>query len=247
MEPDRAQKEIIHGKTLADGYPEATWGWESEAGKIRAGRRAGLINVKAGMQPGTKVLEIGCGTGVFTRIFAETQATITAVDISPHLLRIASRKDYRYNNVTFLNKNFAECELDGPFDAVIGSSILHHLDIESALARIFNLLKPGGVLCFAEPNMLNPQIFLQKNIPWLKKRLGDSPDETAFLRWRLKNLLKRKKFAEISITPFDWLHPSTPPLLINSVIKLGTFFERLPIVREFSGSLIIYAKRPMEL
>ena len=206
-----------------------------------------MINGKARLQPGTKVLEIGCGTGVFTQLFAETQANITAVDISPDLLSIAKRKNYNYNNVIFINKNFAECKLDGPFDAVIGSSILHHLDIDSALLKIFSLLEPGGVLCFAEPNMLNPQIFLQKNIPWLKKRLGDSPDETAFLRWRLKNLLERKKFEKISITPFDWLHPSTPPLLINPVMKFGALLEKLPIVREFSGSLIIYAKRPMEL
>jgi len=247
MRPDRAQKEIIHGETLADGCPEAIWGWKSEAGKIRAGRRAGLINVKARLQPGTKVLEIGCGTGVFTRLFAETQANIKAVDISPDLLSIASRKDYRYKNVTFINKNFTDCELDGPFDAVIGSSILHHLDLDSALTKIFNLLRPGGMLCFAEPNMLNPQIFLQKNIPWLKKMLGDSRDETAFVRWRLQTLLKRKNFEEVSITPFDWLHPATPPLLINPVMKLGALFEKLPIVREFSGSLIIYAKRPVEL
>jgi SAM-dependent methyltransferase len=136
--------------------------------------------------------------------------------------------------------------IDGPFDAVVGSSILHHLDIENALSKVFDLLEPGGVMCFAEPNMLNPQIFLQKNIPWLKKKLGDSPDETAFMRWQLKNLLKIKKFEDISIIPFDWLHPATPPLLINSIIKLGSVLEKFPIVREFAGSLIIYAKRPVE-
>jgi len=40
----------------------------------------------------------------------------------------------------------------------------------------------AAVFTFAEPDMLNPQITLQKNIPALKRRLGDTPDETAFSR-----------------------------------------------------------------
>jgi len=246
VKPDRAQKEIIHGTILADNNPEFIWGWESEAGKIRALRRAKLINLKARLKPVTKVLEIGCGTGIFTQLLAETQANLIAVDISSDLLKIASQKKYKYNNVSFINKSFEECEINGPFDAVLGSSILHHLEIDDAISKIFELLKPGGVMCFAEPNMLNPQIFLQKNIPWLKRKLGDSPDETAFLRWQLKNLLTLKKFEDISIIPFDWLHPATPPFLINLIVKLGSVLEATPIVREFAGSLIIYAKRPLE-
>jgi hypothetical protein len=42
-------------------------------------------------------------------------------------------------------------------------------------------LKSGGTIYFTEPNMLNPQIAIQKNVSWVKRKLGDSPDETAFL------------------------------------------------------------------
>ena len=72
------------------------------------------------------------------------------------------------------------------FDAVVGSSVLHHLDVAQALRECFRVLKPEGVICFTEPNMLNPQIALQKNISFLKKRLGDSPDETTFFRWQIQ-------------------------------------------------------------
>jgi SAM-dependent methyltransferase len=51
---------------------------------------------------------------------------------------------------------------DERFDAVVGSSVLHHLDLEPALAKIRALLKTGGVLSFAEPNMLNPQVFFER-------------------------------------------------------------------------------------
>ena len=243
MKSARIQKEIAHSRKLAADNPEAIWGWRSAAGKVRARRRADIIIKKARLKKGARILEVGCGTGVFTELFAETQALITAVDISQDLLNIAGKKKFRYGNVRFINNNLEDCRVDGPFDAVVGSSVLHHLDIGTALARIFELLTPGGTICFVEPNMMNPQIFLQKNIPWLKKRLGDSPDETAFVRWRFEKLLHMEKFVDIAITPFDWLHPATPTALINAVSNLGALLELLPFVREFAGSLIIYARR----
>ena len=132
------------------------------------------------------------------------------------------------------------------FDAVIGSSVLHHLEIASALAEIFRLLKPGGVMAFAEPNMLNPQIMIQKNIPWVKERAGDSPDETAFYRGQLRRLLRQTGFEQIEVTPLDWLHPTILPVAIGFFQKVGAVLERMPLVREFAGSLYIAARRPPE-
>lgn len=123
--------------------------------------------------------------------------------------------------VKFLEARFEQCDQIGPFDAVIGSSVLHHLDIKPALATIYKLLKLNGILSFAEPNMLNPQIAIQKNISWIKRKMGDSPDETAFLRSDISRLLSSAGFIDIKVSPFDWLHPATPPKLINSINKMG--------------------------
>jgi 2-polyprenyl-3-methyl-5-hydroxy-6-metoxy-1,4-benzoquinol methylase len=240
----RAVREIEHGRKLDAGDPDKTWGWATPAGKIRAPRRAGLIASGAGLGPGVRVLEIGCGSGVFTEMFAATGATIVAVDISGELLRRARARGLPESRVTFLEKPFERCDVDGPFDAVVGSSILHHLDIKRSLIRVHQLLKPGGRISFAEPNMLNPQVFLQKNVPWIKARLGESPDETAFIRFRLRRFLARTGFADIRITPFDWLHPRSPAPLIGFVQTLGILLEKLPLVRELSGSLHICARRP---
>ena len=106
------------------------------------------------------------------------------------------------------------------------------------------MLKNGGILSFAEPNMLNPQIAIQKNIPWVKRRLGDSPDETAFVRWKLLRLLEEAGFGDVYIRPFDWLHPLTPRPLIPIVKTIERAVEAIPLLREFSGSLYIKAKKP---
>ena len=242
----KAEREVIHGKMIADRNPESIWGWKTPAGRARALRRAEWISASANLGPGRTVLEIGCGTGMFTEMFALSGARIVAVDISYDLIEIARSRGLPDKQVVFLQKRFEDCDVDGPFDAVIGSSVLHHLDIQEALAKIYELLKPGGIMSFAEPNMLNPQIMVQKNVPLIKARMGDSPDETAFFRRRIRHLLLKAGFAGVSILPCDWLHPATPASLIDIVAKAGRILEKLPVIREFAGSLYIRCHRPGE-
>ena len=227
------------------GTRSELWGWDSPAGRKRAERRGELIARGAGLGPGTRTLEIGCGTGLFTGMFARTGAQIVAVDISGELLAKARERDLPTRQVRFLEKRFEECEVDGPFDAIVGSSILHHLEVGESLAKIRALLKPGGVMCFAEPNLLNPQVFIERKFTFLRPWLSYvSPDETAFVRWRIATALRRSGFDEVEITPFDWLHPSTPERLIGTLSAVGRFLERIPVLKEFAGSVLIRCRRP---
>lgn len=221
------------------------WGWGSPAGKLRAQRRAQMIIDGAGLKSGMNVLEIGCGTGMFTEMFAAVVGTkILAVDISPDLIIKARARSLLQNQVEFLEKRFEDIRLQKTFDVIIGSSILHHLDMNKSLEIIKSLLKPGGKISFAEPNMLNPQVFLERNLRFLKVFSYVSPDETAFVRWKLQSLLSDRGFVDIDIKPFDWLHPAVFPKFILSCKKIGQIFEKTPLIREFSGSLYIYARLP---
>jgi SAM-dependent methyltransferase len=200
----------------------------------------GGANIKAGMD----VLEIGCGTGNFTEVFATSGAKITAVDISPDLLELAFRRNLDPQQVKFLECRFEEMDTPQQFDAIIGSSVLHHLDLRSALVNMHRLLKPAGVLSFAEPNMMNPQVYAMFNFEFLKDKFGVSPDERAFYRWRIQKQIGAAGFVEILVKPFDFLHPSIPSGGINFFLRMGDFFETLPLIREFSGSLYIFARKP---
>lgn len=242
----RAEREISHGRKLAARNPALQWGWDTPAGRIRAERRAALIAGGAGLAKGVHVLEIGCGTGIFTEKFINYGATLVAVEISADLLEIARQRNLPPERVTFVGKSFEEAGGKRAFDAVIASSVLHHLDLETALPRIYELLKPGGRLCFAEPNMLNPQVFLERAFRFLPAFDYVSPDETAFVRWRLAKRLAKAGFSEVDISPFDWLHPGTHPRIISRLSALGVCLEKTPLVRELAGSLLIKASRPRE-
>jgi ubiquinone/menaquinone biosynthesis C-methylase UbiE len=236
---DRIANEIEHGRYLAQHGAAEVWNWDTPAGQLRWVRRVRMLG--GHLQPGMNVLELGCGIGYFTFELARTGANIVAIDVSPELVEIA-RAERSAPNVRYEVQNaYALSYPDTVFDSVIGSSILHHLEIGKALSEIHRVLKPGGSIYFTEPNMLNPQIALQKNVPWIKRRLGDSPDETAFFRWTLRRLLEQRSYRNIQIEPFDFLHPKTSPRLIDVVEKLGRVLERAPIISEIAGSLYIRA------
>ena len=204
-------------------------------------RRARLIIEGAKIEHGQAVLEIGCGTGNFTEKFAVSGASILACDVSPDLIEMAKTRNLDPGQVRFVCHPFESLPCTSLFDAVIGSSVLHHLNLNMALGKIYELLKPGGRLCFAEPNMLNPQVFAAKKF----KRFfpEESPDETAFLRFQLGRHLRSTGFSDIYITPFDWLHPATPEKFIPIVQQVGAALEKTPLLKEFSGSLLISAKK----
>ena len=238
---ERIAKEVQHGRFLADHGAGEIWNWESPAGRLRWARRVKMLS--SHLKPGMTVLELGCGAGYFTPELARSGADIVASDVSPELLEIA-RANCSAPNVRYQIQNaHALSYAEAVFDSVVGSSVLHHLEIEEALREIYRVLKPMGTIYFTEPNMLNPQIAIQKNIPWIKRKLGDSPDETAFVRWPLWRLLEQTGYREVRIDPFDFLHPKTPVALIDHVKAFGRFLENVPVISEFAGSLYIRATK----
>jgi hypothetical protein len=105
-------------------------------------------------------------------------------------------------------------------------------------------LRPGGFALFTEPNMANPQIALQKNIPALKRRLGDSPDETAFFRWAIRRGFERAGFTSVTAIPFDFLHPQIPGALVPFLVPICDLAERIPLLREIAGSMVLRGTKP---
>src|SRR6185436_1774910 len=102
LDHGRLERERQHDRHLIDVGVESAWGWTTPAGRRRAASRAALIAAAAGLGPGSSVLEIGCGTGIFTEAFARTGARILAVDLSEELLTLARARSLPADRVVFL-------------------------------------------------------------------------------------------------------------------------------------------------
>lgn len=242
MSEDRLKNEIEHGKLLRDSWAGTLWYWETPAGQLRWRRRVQMLT--AHITPEMKVLELGCGVGYFTEFLAQTGAQIIANDISPDLLDVA-RQRVKASNVTFNEENAYDLTYeDQTFDSVVGSSVLHHLEVDQALKECFRVLKPGGTMYFTEPNLVNPQVYMERRIPYLQRKSHTSPDEIAFVRGPLAKKIRAHGFSDVAIEVFDFLHPATPKPMIGFVKSTGEILEKIPLIREIAGSLYIRAKKP---
>ncbi len=226
---------------VAEGL-ERYWGWSTPAGRIRADRRAQFLIERASLRPGTRCLELGCGTGEFTQRLVASGCELTAVEISPELAarcreRIRDRAEIVVGNVETGEG------LDGrSFDAVVGVSVLHHVNMDLCLRNTFTLLEPGGRFAFSEPNLANPQVWAVKKIGFVGRRFHETEHETAFLASGLRRMFERAGLVVEVCEPFEFLHPATPPRAIPLVARLERLLEATPL-RAIAGSIRIAGKR----
>ena len=92
------------------------------------------------------ILEIGCGTGEFSRRLAERAEKVLAIDLSPQMIRLARESSKLCPNIDFIEGDVMTYQLrDNQFDCIASLTTLHHLPMTGILKKIKKALKPGGV------------------------------------------------------------------------------------------------------
>jgi ubiquinone/menaquinone biosynthesis C-methylase UbiE len=110
----------------------------------------------SGARPGDRVLDVGCGSGYFTRLMAKAVApdgTAQGVDPSDEAIAQATSLT-RLDNCTF-SAGVAQAldAPDGSYDVVVSSLTIHHLPDTlrpQAIAEMFRVLRPGGSILIAD-------------------------------------------------------------------------------------------------
>lgn len=111
----------------------------------------------AGIAPGDRVLDVGCGTGnlTFTALRVQPGAIVTGLDPDGAALDRAGRKARRRRVPVTLVQGYADRlpSDDSSFDRIISALALHHVDADArpAFAReAFRTLRPGGTVTVAD-------------------------------------------------------------------------------------------------
>ncbi|MCX5231086.1 class I SAM-dependent methyltransferase [Streptomyces sp. NBC_00233] len=101
----------------------------------------------AGARPGSRVLEIGCGTGQATVPLAERGLRITAVEAGPSMAAVARRNLDGCPEVEIVTADFESWPLpEDPFDVVLAATAFHWIDPAVRVAKAAEALRPEGAL-----------------------------------------------------------------------------------------------------
>lgn len=93
------------------------------------------------------VLDLGCGTGKFSRLLAERANKVTALDLSPNSIQIARQRSQQFNNIDYQVADISQCDFASErFEAIVSIATFHHLSLEQLIPKLKAALKPGGVL-----------------------------------------------------------------------------------------------------
>ncbi len=119
-----------------------------DADMVRSDEIIATILDNAGVEAGKRVLDVACGTGVlFPDYLARNVASLTAIDISPEMAKIAQAK---FPEVAVLCGDVQTSPLPGPFDCiVIYNAFPHFPEPEGLIAALAAHLAPGGSLTVA--------------------------------------------------------------------------------------------------
>jgi SAM-dependent methyltransferase len=202
-----------------------------------------------GLRPGRTAIDLGAGTGKFTRLLAQTGATVIAVEPAAGMLKRLTRE---LPGVTALRGEAQHIPLaDSSADAVICAQSFHWFASRESLAEIRRVLKPGGVLGL----IWNVR---DQSVPWVAELTriiepfeGDAPryddDE-----WRV--VFPAKGFSDLRERSFPHEHVGSSERVVVERVESVSFIAALPdeqrarvlnLVRALIGSTPALSMRPI--
>jgi len=145
---------------------------------------------------GSKVLDIGCGTGRFDQKLAARAASVVGIDLSESDIERARKKNTN-KKIAFEVMNGEDLKFEPEtFDVVTARAVFHHLDEEIARKQISRVLKKGGKLIVVDviSDFFHPH---GKAVLFLTALRERGIFEMIKILPRLKYLLKRERHAHI--------------------------------------------------
>jgi len=216
---DREKERLSH--KVAEYDEVAAWRERSLARTAYYSTEVGRL-IKSLMIQGSRVLEVGCGLGDL--LASLDAAERVGIDVSPRMIEIAQKRH------PSLDLRLADVERDplpeGPFDVIILSDVVGHLDdIQRGISRLRELLSPSGRLIVTYYN------FLWEPALKAAEKLGLKtawPEQNWLSMDDIENLLRLSDF-DVVRRGTDILLPLDVPVvseLLNRVVA------KVPVIRE---------------
>ncbi len=174
-----------------------------------------LLSAIDSFRPTGDVLELACGSGIWTERLLRSAKTVTAVDGAPEMLARARTRVGSSASVRFIEADLFSWKADRRYDAVFFGFWISHLPDDkfaSFWSLVAEALKPGGRVFFFDDNHRTATELIEGvSSPIVQRRLNDGtplrvikiPYEPADLEQRLRDLQSNIRVTGTS-GPFYW-------------------------------------------
>jgi HAD superfamily hydrolase (TIGR01549 family) len=202
-------------------------------------------------QPGERILEVGCGSGSYTRELARAGAELTATDYTPSQLAQAQRNVGGQAKVVFRIEDAQALTFpDAGFDTVLLSEVIEHVPRpDRAIAEAARVLRPGGLLVASTPSRFSP-LNLAYGVKRRVRRYGFNEHLHEFTPFSFRRLVaahldvESLEFANFVLPyPVDelYLRVGTPGL--GLLERVESTLARLPVLRQLGWTMVLRARR----
>jgi len=151
------QKKKIPILDPAEGYDKYVAQYRKDYAWLNSFEQGYIAKLRSNIS-GKKVLDAGCGTGRNSIRLSEMGAQVTAVDISPNMVKSLQYK----NNITTHIADISDLPIeDNTFDIVICNLVLvHFYDPSQALTELYRVLKPDGLIWLTILHQRKPPLLI---------------------------------------------------------------------------------------
>jgi SAM-dependent methyltransferase len=170
-----------------------------------------FIETKFQLQPGNRILEIGCGEGGVLSAFIKRSCIGVGVELHESRLQLAKellKKEIEEKKITFIANDIykvTEQELGGKFDVIIMKDVIEHIhDQKKLLKTLHGVLLPQGVIFFGFPPYYH--LLPRKIYKWVLEKFNQHPDD-----------LLEIKDTGISIERFEKIVKQTNYKVVNKI------------------------------
>jgi ubiquinone/menaquinone biosynthesis C-methylase UbiE len=210
-----------------------------------------------GNAAGMRILDCGCGAGELALEVARDAKQVVGFDLSLESVKLMRVHAQRLGVAPpgALTSVMERLPFDdASFDAVIGKSILHHVDVAAAMAEVERVLKPGARAIFIENQLTNPLLRFARNKltgRYGVARLG-TLDEHPLLRNDLDSIAARFESMRLTYPDFRFfdlfsrnvLRYRRAQWLAKWLHRLDELiYRRLPTLRRFGYHVIVEVRR----
>jgi 2-polyprenyl-3-methyl-5-hydroxy-6-metoxy-1,4-benzoquinol methylase len=204
-------------------------------------------------QFGEQILEIGCGSGAYTRKLVERGAEVTATEVAPgplaqarrNLGPLAAEADLRIEDAQHLSLP------DARFDKVLLSEVIEHVpEPDRTIAEAARVLRPGGLLVVSTPSRFSP-MNLAYGLKRRVRRYGFNEHLHELTPGSFRRLVEAHlnvegvEFANFVLPyPSDelYLRLGSPGLRLLRSVEQG--LASMPVLKRLGWTMILRARKP---